>query len=126
MATDFSELLGQIGFAACFNEMPQQAVTIYESLARNNPNVAAVHVGLGVAKMNAYQLNEAIACFKYALVLEPDYGKAKGFLGMAYKLLGEQAAGNDILGSLAQEGTADTREFAETLLNSEQFRQRVA
>ncbi len=65
--------------------------TIYERLAREHPNLAPVHHGIGRIRSARGDLSGAIEALKKACELFPDYGSAHYALAAAYRKAGDSA-----------------------------------
>ena len=123
---DSIKTLAQIGFVACFRGMPQQALTIFEGIHAAEPANAKIKTGLGIAYLNAYRMEDAVAALSQSLAMEPDNTTAKNFLGLALKLGGKAEEGDRILREVASQGNEDNKEFANAVLTSDVFNQQSA
>jgi tetratricopeptide (TPR) repeat protein len=70
---------------------PEQAVTFYEDLIKENPDDASPYLELGVAHYVAHQWDEAISALEKAVQLDPKLGHAHYYLGVLYAAKGDHA-----------------------------------
>lgn len=116
----FLKVLAQIGFAACFRGFPKEAISIFEGMRAARSENEHVKTGLGIAYMNAYRLDEAIALLNEALAADPDNVTAKSFLGLTLKLAGRKAEGTRHLQQISEDANAsqDSKIFVRAVMQN--------
>lgn len=77
------------------NNIWAQPVPFWQDCVAKSPNKARPHNNYGLALFNAGKTNDAIAQYKTALKINPDYIEAIGNLGFAYQALGNTYAAID-------------------------------
>jgi tetratricopeptide (TPR) repeat protein len=78
--------------------VPSSLIDHREELVRKNPNDADAHRNLGITYHNYSHYQKAIASFKEAIRIKPEFAQAYYHLGNAYKELGNYGSPNEVLG----------------------------
>lgn len=68
----------------------QKAEEIFQTLLGQNPQHASAHAGLGACLMQEKKYQDAIACFKKQIEINPELEQAREWLQKCYKALHEQ------------------------------------
>ena len=75
--------------SACSKSLLPPEVQTEVSMGLEHPNNAGAHYNLGIAYRKSGQYQDAIASYKKALRIKPDYAEAHNNLGVAYDELGQ-------------------------------------
>jgi len=84
------------GRIALLSGKPDTAIAQLTTAVRENPRFADSHFLLGEAYMRRSQFTEAEACFRRALVLQPDTGEFRTELGLALAMQGRTQEARDL------------------------------
>jgi tetratricopeptide (TPR) repeat protein len=97
------------------------ALQVLEPLAREQPNAAAVHIELGVARAESGHLLEAIASLRRALQLNPELPTAWRLLADCHDAVGQPAEADQARARFIQSANQDARlmEAARALCSNE-------
>lgn len=107
---------------------PEQAIPIYQELARKFPNNPGLRVDLCVAQYKARRYRDSVKTAKAALRLRPGLPSANLFLGASYLQLGEFAAAIPPLEKALEEHPTDHNArlaLAEAFLEDRRYEQAV-
>jgi Flp pilus assembly protein TadD len=94
--SDDPEPLRRIAFLA-LRDAPEEAERLFRELAEETPEVAVLHIGLGVARLAQDDVDGAVAALRTAVALDPDSTVALSTLGVAYDRLGRHEDAHESL-----------------------------
>ena len=100
--TSLIKLLMELGYVATGQGLHTEAEVIFTGVRAARPKSEYPLIGLAITKMNAGEYEEAIRLLEEARELNPSNWLSASFLGLAFKLKGEQAKSRAILEEVLQ------------------------
>jgi hypothetical protein len=115
--SELVRLLMRIGYAAAWQGLHKEAVTIFEGVGAVRPESEVPVIGASVVAMIAGKPDVAIQVLREgALDLNPESQLARVHLGVALRLKGDEEEGLSLLGQVASGPDSEAAALAANLL----------